>query len=119
MKLDIAHLAASAAAMSMPGAWTGQQQPLGSSSSSGLKSLAQTSFACDLPPVVDPSGDGLPSADDVFGSRAATAKQVERHQAIVRVPTVSYDDLRDPGDDERWAPFFDLHALFEDLFPLM
>ena len=74
-------------------------------------------FTCDLPPVLDPSGDGLPSADELFSGPAALAKQVERHQAIVRVPSVSYDDLGAPGEDPRWAPFYDLHETLASVFP--
>lgn len=77
------------------------------------------SFACDLSPAVDPSDDGLPSAEELFSGDAALAKQVERHQAIVRVPSVSYDDLGPPGEDERWAPFYDLHETLEAVFPNM
>jgi Gly-Xaa carboxypeptidase len=74
-------------------------------------------FACDLPPVLDPAGDGLLSADELFSGDVALARQVERHQAIVRVPSVSYDDLGPPGEDERWAPFYDLHETLEVLYP--
>lgn len=77
------------------------------------------SFTCDLPPVLNPSGDGLPSAHDLFSSDAALAKQIERHQAIVRVPSVSYDDLGPPGEDERWEPFYDLHDTLVSVYPNM
>lgn len=92
------------------------QMPLGGHSA---PSASVSEFKCDLPPAIDPSADGLPSADELFSTDKALAKQVERHQAIVRVPSVSYDDLGEPDEDERWAPFFDLHEVLEVLFPNM
>ena len=76
-------------------------------------------FQCDLPPALDPAGDGLLSASDLFSSKAALTQQVKRHQAIVRVPSVSYDDLGEIGEDERWAPFHDLHAVLERTYPIV
>lgn len=83
------------------------------------ESVSASEFQCDLPPAIDPTGDGLPSADELFSSEEALAKQIERHQAIVRVPSVSYDDNGEPGEDERWAPFWDLHEVLESLYPNM
>ena len=76
-------------------------------------------FQCDLPPAIDPSSDGLPSAEDLFSSDEALKKQVERHAAIVRVPSVSYDDNGEPKEDPRWAPFWDLHETLASLYPLL
>lgn len=83
------------------------------------ESVSTSNFQCDLPAAIDPAGDGMPSADELFSSDEALAKQVERHQAIVRVPSVSYDDNGEPGEDERWAPFWDLHDVLESLYPRM
>lgn len=74
-------------------------------------------FQCNLPPPIDPAGNGLPSADDLFSSEVALGKQIERHLAIVRVPSVSFDDLGEPTQDPRWAPFHDLHKVLEVLYP--
>ncbi|KAF4126985.1 hypothetical protein GMORB2_0723, partial [Geosmithia morbida] len=101
--LAAATAASGAGAVAVPGS---QQRP-----------LTASGFSCSLPPVIDPSSDGLPSAESLFSSREALERQVERHQAVVRVPTVSYDDLGPPGEDDRWAPFFDLHAVLEKLYP--
>lgn len=81
---------------------------------------ATEGFKCDLPPVrAPPADDGLPSSD-IFASDAALKKQVERHSAVVQVPSVCYDDLSDNFDeDERWLPFYDLHEVLADLFPLV
>jgi Gly-Xaa carboxypeptidase len=91
------------------------QLPLGRLS----EGISSSQFLCDLPPAIDPASDGLFSADDLFSTAEALFKQIERHQAIVRVPTVSYDDNGEPGEDERWAPFWDLHQVLESLFPIM
>lgn len=82
-------------------------------------SISTSDFQCDLPAAINPAGDGLPSANELFSSDEALAKQVERHQAIVRVPSVSYDDNGEPGEDERWAPFWDLHEVLASLYPNM
>ena len=74
---------------------------------------------CALPPALDPSGDGLPSASQLFSSDEALAKQVQRHQAIVRVPSISYDDLDDVGKDKRWEVFGELHRVLEETYPLV
>ena len=72
---------------------------------------------CELPPVLDPKGDGLPSVYELFGSSDALKKQVERHQALVRVPSICFDDLGDFDEDERWAPFYDVHDVLEKTYP--
>ncbi|KAJ4326979.1 hypothetical protein N0V84_002592 [Fusarium piperis] len=74
-------------------------------------------FQCDLPPVLNPTHDGLPSADSLFSSHDALLRQVKRHQAIVRVPSICYDDLGDFDKDERWAPFYDLHDVLAKTYP--
>lgn len=42
-------------------------------------------FQCDLPSALDPSGDGLSSAADLFTSKDALLKQVERHSGASSV----------------------------------
>lgn len=74
-------------------------------------------FKCDLPPVLVPAEDGLPSANDLFSSKEAFDTQVKRHQAIVRVPSICYDDLGDVDEDKRWAPFHDLHDVLAKTYP--
>jgi Gly-Xaa carboxypeptidase len=79
--------------------------------------LEAESFQCDLPPVVSPNGDGLPSADELFSNKEAFDKQVDRHSAIVQVPTVSYDDNGDVYEDDRWLVFLLLHRVLKEQFP--
>ncbi|KAF4455516.1 hypothetical protein F53441_2178 [Fusarium austroafricanum] len=74
-------------------------------------------FKCDLSPVLVPGKDGLPSANSLFSSKEALNQQVKRHQAIVRVPTICYDDLGEVDEDERWAPFYDLHDVLAKTYP--
>lgn len=80
---------------------------------------AAADFKCDLPPVVNPAGDGLPSADNLFSSDEALEKQVLRHGAIVKVPSICYDDLGDLDKDKRWLPFYDLHDVLLKTYPLV
>lgn len=84
-----------------------------------LGGVDNTEFKCDLPPVLDPSKDGLPSATDLFSSKKALLKQVERHGAIVKVPSISYDDNGEPGEDPRWNVFYELHATLAALYPFV
>ncbi|TEA19668.1 putative carboxypeptidase [Colletotrichum sidae] len=90
------------------------QHPLVSSSSSS--SSGTSSFTCDLPPAVSPS-DGLPSSKDLFTSQDALLKQVERHAALVRVPSICYDDLGDFDTDPRWKVFYELHDVIRKTYP--
>lgn len=76
-------------------------------------------FSCDLPIVLDPVGDGLSSAQHLFSTKAALAKQVERHSALVKVPSICYDDLGPFDEDPRWAPFYKFHDVLAETFPLM
>lgn len=108
LSLLLASVAGASAYIAAPARGYGQEP---------LSSITHPKLQCELPPVLDPSGDGLPSADDLFSSKSVRELQVKRLQAIVQVPSVSYDDLGPVGEDERWAPFFDLHDVIKETFP--
>ncbi|RYP43788.1 hypothetical protein DL768_009684 [Monosporascus sp. mg162] len=74
-------------------------------------------FKCDLPSVVTPKDAGLPRVPGGLSSEDALLKQVERHAAIVRIPTISYDDNGEPGEDPRWDVFYELHRTLAYLYP--
>jgi Gly-Xaa carboxypeptidase len=74
---------------------------------------------CRLPPAIDPSRDGLPHSYELWGDKTALSQQVKRLQAIIRVPSVCFDDLGPIGEDERWKPFDELHRVIEGLYPIM
>lgn len=74
-------------------------------------------FKCELPPAIDPSGDGLAAARDVFLGEQALKLQVKRHSAIVSIPSISYDDNGEPLEDPRWEVFYTLHNVLESLYP--
>ncbi|KAL6817268.1 carboxypeptidase S [Trichoderma sp. SZMC 28015] len=93
--------------------------PAGGYGQAPLGSITPSKYQCDLPPVLDPTGDGLPSADELFSSKSARDQQIKRLQAIVQVPSVSYDDLRDVGQDDRWEPFYKLHDVLKETFPVV
>lgn len=76
-------------------------------------------FQCDLPSAIDPAGDGLLSANELFTSKEALNKQVERHSALVKVPSICYDDLGPFDTDPRWAPFHQFHDVLAQTFPLV
>ncbi|CAK4033148.1 vacuolar carboxypeptidase Cps1 [Lecanosticta acicola] len=74
---------------------------------------------CPLPAPLLPSNDGLQDSIGLFAGEKALQKQIERLSAAVNVPTVSYDDNGDVGEDPRWQVFGELHAVLEHLFPLV
>ncbi|KAG5989167.1 hypothetical protein E4U43_004554, partial [Claviceps pusilla] len=77
-------------------------------------------FQCDLPPALDPAAkDSLPSAKDLFSSQGALEVQIRRHQAVVRVPSVSYDDLGPFDKDNRWKPFYELRRVLAETYPFV
>lgn len=76
-----------------------------------------SNFECNLPPALSPSSDGLPTAQEIFSGEDALLKQVERHSTIVKIPSISYDDNGEPGEDPRWDVFYELHKAFAYLYP--
>lgn len=85
----------------------------------GQHPFSQKDFNCDLPSPLDPSSDGLSPGHDLFTSKDALLKQVERHSALVRVPSICYDDLGPFDEDSRWKPFYDFHDVLAQTFPLV
>ena len=71
---------------------------------------------CPLPRPVDPSGDGLLSSEDVFSGTEALELLVDRHQPLVRIESVCYDDLGSFEEDERWRPFGDIRGVLKDTY---
>ncbi|KAL4881630.1 hypothetical protein BJY04DRAFT_227717 [Aspergillus karnatakaensis] len=86
-------------------------------SSQNPLAIEDSSFKCDLPPILDPSSDGLPSAKSLFSSQEALHKQVERHSAIVQVPSVCWDDMGEIDEDPRWNPFYRLLPTLQKSYP--
>ncbi|KAI1107611.1 carboxypeptidase S [Jackrogersella minutella] len=82
-----------------------------------LEGVIPADFKCDIPPALDPSKDGLPAARDIFAGDEALKLQVKRHSTIVKIPSISYDDNGEPGEDPRWNVFYDLHKAFAALYP--
>ncbi|ODA77800.1 hypothetical protein RJ55_06402 [Drechmeria coniospora] len=87
--------------------------------SSARQPTSSLTFKCDLPSAIDPSIDGLPSAEEQFFSYHAMIRQVERLQAVARIPTVCFEDLRPFDEDERWKPFEEMHAVVEMTYPII
>lgn len=76
-----------------------------------------TPFDCKLSEPVEPGNDGFEPARKAFGHKAALDLQVTRHSALVKVPTVCYDDLGKFDEDERWEPFNELQKVMKEIFP--
>lgn len=93
--------------------------PYGDGGQQIFGAFVQKDFQCDLPSPLDPSSDGLASGQQLFTSKAALEKQIERHSALVKVPSICYDDLGPFDSDPRWKPFYDFHQVLADTFPLI
>lgn len=55
----------------------------------------------------------------LLSSSSFRSEAIKTLQGAVQIPTISYDDFRDPEEDDRWSPFGDLHAHFHTSFPLL
>lgn len=75
-------------------------------------------FQCDLAHPLDPSADGLYSSHELFSNEKAIKTLIRRHQPLVKVESVCYDDLGDFSDD-RWKPFYEIPSVLQDKYPLM
>jgi len=80
---------------------------------------AESEFKCHLPPALDPVADGLPAAGDIFSGEEALMRQVTRLGALVKIPSVSYDDAGKPGEDPRWDVFYQMHDALATLYPVV
>ncbi|KAL2678873.1 hypothetical protein Neosp_009625 [[Neocosmospora] mangrovei] len=66
---------------------------------------------------MDPSHDGLTSSWDLFSGRDTIDTLVKRHQSLVRIPSVCYDDMGDVDDDERWEAFNEIPKHIKNTYP--
>ncbi|KAI1419534.1 hypothetical protein F5Y12DRAFT_777350 [Xylaria sp. FL1777] len=80
-------------------------------------SYEHSRLRCDLSRPLDPSEDGLLSSEELFSDPEQLKIMVERHQPLVRIPSVCYDDLGDFEEDERWKPFYDIPVVLEKTYP--
>ncbi|KAJ4329343.1 hypothetical protein N0V84_000238 [Fusarium piperis] len=76
-------------------------------------------FGCQLARPIDPSHDGLLSSDELFSGRGTIEEFVKRHQSLVRIPSVCYDDMGDVDEDERWDSFNDIPDHIKKTYPHM
>lgn len=56
---------------------------------------------------------------DVVDSSGFFDKSLKRLQGAVQIPTESFDDMGEVGEDSRWDIFKDFHAYLEQTFPLV
>ncbi|KJA20923.1 hypothetical protein HYPSUDRAFT_68096 [Hypholoma sublateritium FD-334 SS-4] len=70
---------------------------------------------CEQPyPASMPSNLSLFTDEPGFAKAAAN-----RLAGAVRIPTMSFDDMGPVDEDERWAPFKDMHEYLRSTFPLI
>ncbi|KAG5752305.1 hypothetical protein H9Q70_005058 [Fusarium xylarioides] len=78
---------------------------------------ADTNPKCHLPTPLNPSDDGLESSQDLFSSKKALQLMVKKHQSLVRIPSICYDDMGDLDTDDRWKPFNDIPKMLKKAYP--
>lgn len=54
-----------------------------------------------------------------WDSEAFVGESVRRMQGAIGIPTMSFDDLGEVGEDDRWAIFEKFHGYLEETFPLV
>ncbi|KAI1046747.1 hypothetical protein LB505_006785 [Fusarium chuoi] len=42
---------------------------------------------------------------------------VKKHQSLVRIPSICYDDMGDLDTDDRWKPFYDIPKMLKKAYP--
>ncbi|KAI0813574.1 hypothetical protein GGR55DRAFT_676506 [Xylaria sp. FL0064] len=95
------------------------QYPLGVLDNAVDEETSGHRFKCNLPRPIDPREDGLVSSLDLFSGIDALETMIQRHQPLVRIPSVCYDDLGDFDEDERWKPFEDIPVVLKETYPLV
>ncbi|KAL6689834.1 carboxypeptidase S [Trichoderma pleuroticola] len=81
--------------------------------------VEQSRFRCNLAEPIDPSQDGLLSSHDLFSSQEALKTLVKRHQPLVEVDSICYDDLGDFDTDDRWKSFDEIPKRLKENYPLI
>ena len=66
---------------------------------------------------VEPLDLKLGGLEAIYDSDAFRNSSIDRLSRIVQIPTISYDDMGNPGDDERFEVFFELEEYLKDTFP--
>ncbi|KAI1122264.1 hypothetical protein F5Y10DRAFT_287307 [Nemania abortiva] len=107
------------ATVSVPALAYDNQYPLGELDDAVGAGTSGHGSRCHLPRPIDPSEDGLVSSQELFSGIDALETLVQRHQPLVRIPSICYDDLGDFDDDERWKPFYDIPIVLKETYPLV
>lgn len=77
----------------------------------GLGDKGKTTVHCPAQPKPIHPPSTIEWSDD------SRARSTELFRAAVRIPTQSYDDNGEPGEDGRWAPFFKFQDWLKESFP--
>ncbi|KAI0742053.1 carboxypeptidase S [Daedaleopsis nitida] len=80
-----------------------------------------TNATCPQTEAIAPEKNGalLNALEAEYQKERFRLKAYESLGGAIRIPTVAYDDLAPPGQDERWEIFGELHAYLEQRFPLV
>ncbi|CAN6609294.1 carboxypeptidase S [Trichomonascus vanleenenianus] len=78
-----------------------------------------TDGICVNPPVIEPPKDDSVYPIAYIKSEEYRAISAEKFSGALRVPTVSTEDLGQPGEDPAWDVFGEFHSYLEEKFPLV
>lgn len=98
---------------------SGYQFPFWSPSGAKGPTHDAARFTCSQNPPIDPSRDGLLSSREIFYEDGALEAMVERHQPLVEIDSICYDDLGEFDEDPRWKPFEKIPGVLKDAYPYM
>lgn len=79
--------------------------------------------ACPQYPALVPLSDDRrkfeKEVQDEISSDAFFDRSLKRMQGAIRIPTESFDDMGEVGEDPRWDIFVHFHDYLETTFPLV
>ncbi|OSD05272.1 carboxypeptidase S [Trametes coccinea BRFM310] len=86
-----------------------------------LEEAAGVNAVCPQTTAIAPEQNSafLETLEAHYATQDFKLKAYESLGGAIRIPTVAYDDLAPPGQDERWEIFGDLHLYLEQRFPLV
>ncbi|KZV72465.1 carboxypeptidase S [Peniophora sp. CONT] len=87
----------------------------------GLSVKQVNAELCPQVPALAPSKHSalVDELDDVYADGEYRLWAYENLGAAVRVPTITYDDIGPPGEDDRWETRLQLHDVLKKRFPLI
>lgn len=61
----------------------------------------------------------MKSLEETWDSEEFKEESIKRMTKAIEIPTMSFDDMGEVGEDERWGIFEKFHTFLEESFPLV